>query len=123
MPMNSLKSKIRLADFKNQHCKCNSSVLLSQQLIVICQQLSSIKSSICIMQSMKSPGASPSFSQSPLLPCVLIQQLHVRCCGCDVNFYDFFYVFKKLQHWWPLLILDSLLSQSTSQCAYQRVMD
>ena len=31
--MNSFKSKIRLADFENQHYKRNSSVLWSQQLI------------------------------------------------------------------------------------------
>ena len=32
--INSLKSKIRLADFENQHCESNSSVLWSQQLIL-----------------------------------------------------------------------------------------
>jgi len=61
------------------------------------------------MQSTKSPGASLSFpipsvslSQSPLLPCVPIQHLHVcnrrqrSCCGCDVNFYEFLHIKNKL---------------------------
>ena len=36
---------------KNQHCKRNSGVLWSQQLIVICQQLSSIKSNRCSLRN------------------------------------------------------------------------
>ena len=90
------------------------------------------------MQSTKSPGASLSFpipsvslSQSPLMSCVVFP---FSICMCVIDGRDLvvvvmsifmnFYILKiNWQHWWPLLILDGLFSQSTSQCAYQHVMD
>ena len=108
MPTSSLRSKICLADFRNQHCKRNSVFCLWSHQVEQYQEQHNAVYEIRIAWSF-----TVSLRVSRQLPIVLIQQLHQCnrlqrfCCGCDVNSCELLRILKIWQHWWSQLTVCS----------------